>query len=310
MWGAGFRARQNEFMHHITATQSILVAAVCELSRIYKVLGSDQFQYMIDQLFCDLSGIARNLDGETIQTTEDMLLCAFSSADAAVAAATTMHRFVATHPQPALQNAPCLGLEIRIGTGTVLREGDRLCGEAVRWAQQASASCTPHRTLVSETTMQYLSRANKNRTHFMARWPTEEHLKFQSVFEYVGDEEDTTLAQEFLLPPARMEVLDIIHGRVVLTVDANRPVIRIGRLAENDLILNYPRVSRKHAKIENRRGKFSLVDTSSNGTYVTIGDLDAIHVIRDEIPLIGKGIISPGRKATSSSPGAIHFTVR
>jgi len=66
----------------------------------------------------------------------------------------------------------------------------------------------------------------------------------------------------------------------------------------------------KHARIENRQGKFVLVDTSSNGTYVKIGDLDVICVKHDEIPLIGKGIICPGRNASSSSPGAIHFTPR
>jgi pSer/pThr/pTyr-binding forkhead associated (FHA) protein len=95
-----------------------------------------------------------------------------------------------------------------------------------------------------------------------------------------------------------------------MTMDADCSVIRIGRLAENDLILSYPRVSRKHARIENRQGKFILVDTSTNGTYVKIGDLNTIHVLRDEIPLIGKGTISPGRNAASSSPGAIHFTIR
>jgi adenylate cyclase len=305
-----FSIQAKGFMHRITTTQSILVATICGFSRFRKMLGSDQFLSTMGQLFCHLNRIARNLDGEIVQTAEDKLMCAFASADAAVAAATMMHQFVASHPQPALQNASSIGLEVRIGTGTVLREGDHLSGDAVQWAMYGAASCTPHRTLISETTMQYLSRANKNRTHFLARWPTKEHLKFQSVFEYIGDEEDTTLAQDIVHTQAKMEALDIIHGPVVMTMDVNCPVIRIGRLAENDLILNYPRVSRKHAKIENRRGKFALVDTSSNGTYVTIGDLDTILVIRDEIPLIGKGIISPGRKAASSSPGAIHFTVR
>jgi adenylate cyclase len=304
------RSRQKEFMHRITTTQSILAATICGFSRFHKMPSSDQSLSTMGQLFCNLASIARNLDGEIVQTAEDQLMCAFASADAAVAAATMMHQFVAFHPQPALQNASGSGLEIRIGTGTVLREGDHLSGDAVQWAMYGAASCTPHRTLISETTMQYLSRANKNRTHFLARWPAKERLKFQSIFEYIGDEEDTTLAPDIMQTPVRMEVLDIIHGPVVMTMDENCPIIRIGRLAENDLILNYPRVSRKHAKIENRRGKFALVDTSSNGTYVTIGDLDTILVIRDEIPLIGKGIISPGRKAASSSPGAIHFTIR
>ena len=297
-------------MLRIAATQSILVVTVCDLPRIRKMLPCEQFRGMICELFCDLSGIARHLSGETAPIAEDKLMLSFSSADDAVAAAVMMHQFVATHPQPMLQEAPYLGLEIRIGTGTVLREDHRLSGDAVQWALHTATACAPHRTLLSDTTFQYLSTENKKRANVLKSRAASGCRKMQGVFEFVGDDACTTLAQELVHGPADMEVLDVVHGPVVLTMDADRPVITIGRLAENDLILSYPRVSRKHARIENRQGKFMLVDTSTNGTYVKIGDLNTIHVLRDEIPLIGKGTISPGRKAASSSPGAIHFTIR
>ena len=297
-------------MLRIAATQSILVVTVCDLTRLQRMLDREQFRIMIDGLFCDLSGIARHLGGDTAQTVEDKLILSFGAADDAVAAAVMMHQFVATHPQPRLKEAPYLGLYIRIGTGTVLREGGRLSGDAVQWAMHTAATCSPHRTLLSDTTYQYLSTKNKDRAHLLGRRASQGSHGLQKVFEFIGDDEGTTLAQELDYAPAASEVLDIIHGPVVMTINAERPVIRIGRLAENDLIISYPRVSRKHAKIEYRQGKFMLVDTSSNGTFVKIGDLEPIHVLRDEIPLIGKGTISPGRKAASSSPGAIHFTIR
>jgi adenylate cyclase len=298
------------FMLRTAATQSILVVTVCELSRIRKMLHRDQFRGVICELFCDLSHIARHLGGETAQTDEDKLMISFGSADAAVAAAVVIHQFAATHPQPLLPEAPYLGLEIRIGTGTVLRENNRLSGDAVQWAMHTAATCTPRRTLLSDTTYQYLSTEKKNWSYLLGCPAAQGDHKMQRMYEFLGDDAGITLAQELANSPTAMKVMDIVHGPVVMTIDADCPMIRIGRLAENDLILSYPRVSRKHAKIENRRGKFVLVDTSTNGTYVTIGDLDTIHVLRDEIPLIGKGTISPGRKAASSSPGAIHFAVR
>jgi adenylate cyclase len=297
-------------MLRIAATQSILVVTICELPRIRKILHGDQFRGMIAGLFCDLSGIARHLGGEPAPAAQDRLMLSFASADDAVAAAVMMHQFVATHPQSVLKEAPYLSLEIRIDTGTVLREDNRLSGDAVQWALDTAAACAPHRTLLSDTTYQYLSMENKKRASLLGRRVAASRHKMHSVYEFIGDDAGITLAQELVQAPSDREVLDIVHGPVVLTVDAARPVICIGRLAENDLILSYPRVSRKHAKIEIRQGKFILVDTSTNGTYVKIGDLDAIHVLKDEIPLIGKGTISPGRKAASSSPGAIHFTVR
>jgi hypothetical protein len=209
-----------------------------------------------------------------------------------------------------LPEAPYPGLHIRIGTGTVLREGDRLFGDAVQWAMHSAATCTPHRTLLSDTTYQYLSMENKGRAHFLEHRGAKDSQASQREYEFFRDDENTTLAQELANTPAGMAVMDIVHGPVVLTVDADHPVIRIGRLAANDLILSYPRVSRKHARVEHRQDRFVLVDTSSNGTYVKIGNLDTLHIFQNEIQLIGKGTISPGRKAASSSPGAIHFTVR
>jgi hypothetical protein len=43
---------------------------------------------------------------------------------------------------------------------------------------------------------------------------------------------------------------------------------------------------------------------------VKTGNLDAVCIKKDEIQLIGYGVISPGRQATSSSPGAIHYYLR
>jgi adenylate cyclase len=297
-------------MLRIAGTQSILAVTVCEHPRIRKIQLHDRARGMIGELFSELYGIARLLGGESAQTAEDKLILSFGSADDAVTAAAMMHQYAATHHQPLLQGQAFLGLHIRIGTGTVLREGDRLTGEAVQWALYSAATCTQHCTLVSETTYHYLSIENKCRAQLLCCRAAEAGHEKQSVYEFIGDDAGSTLAQELAHAPAAREALDIVHGAVVMTMNTDFRVIRIGRLAENDLILSYPRVSRKHAKIENRQGKFVLVDTSTNGTYVKIGNLDTIHVLRDEMPLIGKGTISPGRKAASSSPGAIHFTVR
>ncbi len=293
-----------------TATLSILVAKLIGRFSLCRLLGDEAARCLMSALIFDLTGIARNANGETMQKTEDKLVCTFVSADDAVVAAATMHQVIGSRPELMGDECRSLGLEIRISTGTVLREGNTLSGEPVDWAMNLDAMAQPGRILVSDTTVQYLSRPHKNLTRMAGRWPVAGHSGMQNVYEYIGYEEDITLAQEHQPAAKKMEMLDIIHGPVVVTMGAARPAIAIGRSAENDLILKYPRVSRKHARIENRQGKFVLVDTSFNGTYVKIGDLDVICVKHDEILLIGQGIICPGRKASSSSPGAIHFTLR
>jgi adenylate cyclase len=297
-------------MRRVTATRSIIVAKVIGRSMLCRLLGDDTARCVMRTLILGLTGIARNAHAESIQNTDDKLVCAFVAADDAVVAAARMHQFMGSRPELMWDARQSLGLDIRISTSTVLREGNWLSGETVNWAMNLNTTAKPYRTLVSDTTVQYLSRVHKDQTRLVGRWPAAGLCGMQSVFEYIGYEEDITLAIECQPATKKTEILDIIHGPIIVSMGPAHPVIAIGRSAENDLVLKYPRVSRKHARIENRQGKFVLVDTSANGTFVKIGDLDVICIKHDEIPLIGRGIICPGREASSSSPGAIHFTPR
>ena len=54
------------------------------------------------------------------------------------------------------------------------------------------------------------------------------------------------------------------------TVEVNdrRKNVIMGRAEDNDLVIKGNLISRIHAKVEMRRGKFILVDQSTNGTFV------------------------------------------
>ena len=81
-------------------------------------------------------------------------------------------------------------------------------------------------------------------------------------------------------------------------------------LADNDVVVNDNRVSRSHAKIEYRRGKFVLIDQSTNGTFVLFQGKKPIDIKRDEAPLLGTGIISLGREVNPDSPLSIHYSIK
>jgi adenylate cyclase len=74
-------------------------------------------------------------------------------------------------------------------------------------------------------------------------------------------------------------------------------------LIENDV------ASREHCHIEFRRGKYVLVDHSTNGTYVYLDDQTPIYLRREELPLQGHGYIGLGQTVTATAPWALHFTV-
>lgn len=105
-----------------------------------------------------------------------------------------------------------------------------------------------------------------------------------------------TAQEETTAPPAHTElfqhdpadnvseairVLDaflIVQGRQHAALD--RPIVRIGRRTDNDIVLDSPTVSRHHAQIRWRDAYFVLFDTSSHGRTFVNGERVQEHVLR------------------------------
>lgn len=110
---------------------------------------------------------------------------------------------------------------------------------------------------------------------------------------------------------AQPAVMDLRMGDYLIEINQTRPTVTMGRQEHNDLEVIDTRVSRSHARIEYRDGKFILIDHSTNGTFVVMnGKPQGINLRREEITLKGSGIITLGRKASQDSPKAIHFTLK
>jgi adenylate cyclase len=271
---------------------------------------ADQSSRGIRDLLEDLSGIARINNGELNQTFGTGLMCAFYSADDAVVAAATMHQVMDAHAPESWEAINSPGLRIRVDTGTVVRTNSQLFGDPVRSVILMQAMARPYQTLISETTRSYLSDLQQHQTRFVGSLQDDKRRTRLNVYEYVGGMEADTVILEHPNQLASAAAMDLTYGPIVLTLNAQRPRITIGRMPTNNLVLNYPRVSRYHATIERRDGKMILRDDSVNGTYVRISQLGMICLKCDEMQLYGQGVICPGRAAASSSPGAIHFATR
>jgi class 3 adenylate cyclase len=298
-------------MQESTLNRSVLFADIAGSSRIYEQLGDDRARRLIMTLLGEFSDVARKHNGESLRTYGDEMMCAFVSADDAVVAAATMHQVMDARSHSQKNDIELIGLYIRIDTGTVIRVGNKLFGDAVNSAAKMKTLAKPGQTLISETTLLYLTEENRQLTRPIGKLPIKGKSGTFDIFEYIHEEEDATLVMELPgLIKLSADVLELKHGDSRLIVDETRPSITIGRLPANDLVLKFAGVSRMHARIEHRRGKFVLVDASSNGTYVHMAEKDAVYLKHDELQLYGEGIICPGRSATANSPGAIHYAIR
>jgi hypothetical protein len=97
----------------------------------------------------------------------------------------------------------------------------------------------------------------------------------------------------------------IVGGRQHVPLD--RPVTTIGRRVENDIVLDDPSVSRRHAQIRWRQRYFVLYDVSGHGRASVNGMVTQEHVLRpgDVIALSDVLLVyGEGREALASSPPA------
>ena len=80
-----------------------------------------------------------------------------------------------------------------------------------------------------------------------------------------------------------------------------------GRSKQCDLVVNTDHASRCHARIEYRRGKFILIDQSTNGTFVTLANGKEVYLKREEMILWGDGIISIGSNKDKQHREQLYF---
>jgi len=111
-----------------------------------------------------------------------------------------------------------------------------------------------------------------------------------------------------MIPAASPARLRLRFRTTEIELSQSQPVATIGRGQQNDVVVPDEFTSRLHARIEYRRGKFVLLDQSTNGTFVLTQEGERVHVHKGELPLWGAGVISLGRSLSADSPEAIRFT--
>jgi len=106
------------------------------------------------------------------------------------------------------------------------------------------------------------------------------------------------------------ERLSLSYQGKEVTMQPAQRVMVVGRLAENDLVVDEKTVSRRHARIIFRNGKFILIDQSTNGTFVSPeGAQEVCLMNEEEFPLSGSGSIGLGTLTTSDSAKLIHYNL-
>jgi class 3 adenylate cyclase len=293
-------------MGRTTDILAILFADIAKSTHIYESLGDKDAKSLIDACITVLSEVTVKYQGTVIKTIGDEVMCTFPTADDAVEAAIEMHQTLDDTPFDENPN-----IYVGFQFGKVIREDGDVFGDAVNMASRMVAMAKQRQIITTEGTIKLLSKERQ----MAARCIDQTTVKGKSggirIFEVIWEEHDLTVmsttSQEIATAKSRLE---LTYQGQTIELDENRPSATLGRQQHNDVVVNDSRVSRSHARIEYNRGKFTLIDQSSNGTMVQIQDKKAILLKREEAQLQGSGIIGLGCKVTPESEAALHFSIK
>jgi adenylate cyclase len=292
-------------------TLAILFADIAKSTHLYETLGNKTAQSLIGACLSLLSRVTVLHNGTVVKTIGDEIMCTFPSANDAVEAAIAMNRDL---EQLTISNMPGISppnIYVGIQFGPVIREDEDVFGDAVNVAARMVAMAKQRQIITTDDTIAALSNEHKSSARIIDKTTVKGKSGEFNIYEVIWEQHDATVMVDESLDARKMESrMELKFQGLTIEVDQNRPSVTLGRQSHNDVVVNDERVSRTHARIEYRRGKFILIDQSTNGTFALIKGKKSITLRRDEASLLGSGIIGLGREVTNESPVAIHYSIR
>ena len=285
----------------------ILFADVVDSTRLYETIGNVEAKQIVEQALSRLSEIARKYGGEIVKYLGDEVLCRFGDPDKACSAAVEMQEATVSN-DPAKKT-----LKIKVGMdyGPVIVEANDVFGDTVNVAARMASIATTGQIIITQNLQDHLSPLNQEKGQIIDRVPVRGKAAPIDLISVVWESRDDVTkfaTRGFTTPNSAPETMILSVGSDNLTIGSNDSFV-IGRGANCNLAMTKATLaSRVHAKIVFKRGKFVLIDQSTNGTYVKTGSDDMLYLRREELQLWGHGVISLGSEFEGEEDQLIYYS--
>jgi adenylate cyclase len=287
---------------------TILFADVAGSTRLYEKIGDAKALEAIGRCLRELSSVAARFEGRVIKTLGDEIMVAFPAPEGALGAATEMQI-----ERRARNDASEARLEIRAGFhhGDVLERDGDLFGDTVNVAARMARLARTGQILTTGQTVERLPGYARSVVRLIDTLPIKGRQEALAVCEVVwhwGEGLTMLDVRESAVDVSAKELV-LEHSRGSFRMHAGLGGLVLGRDSSADIVLAHLKASRSHARIERRRDKFVLADTSTNGTFVHFDGDRELLLRREEIALRGAGAISCGASTASADAELIRFRI-
>ena len=286
---------------------AIVFADVVGSTQLYDKFGDTKASETVAHCLEIMKDATHQFNGTVIKTIGDEVMSTFETVDDAMGAAVMMQTRVTTETKE-----DGIPVTIRIGChyGPVVQEQNDIFGAAVHTANRMTSQAKAKQIVISGFTVEQMSPDLRKQTRQIDVATVRGRLDEVALYELVWQPEEATS----MLPTIEWESRDRRASKLLLNfrdstieVSDKRKSINLGRADDNDLVIKGNLISRIHAKIEMRRGKFVLVDQSTNGTFIQNVRGQETFVRRDTTELGEEGTIGLGRAEEPGSKLAIYY---
>lgn len=270
----------------------VLFADVSGSARLFQRLGDTEAVHAVERCLKRMNRSIEGYQGRTVKVAGDELLATFNSAEEACQAAIDMQQRIADLP-------PVSGLKLTIRIGlhagdTIEDASGQIAGDVVTTTARIVGLARRDQILASADLIaelpQYSSISSRAMPDLGTIPQNGEQIALNLV-EWISSSLGFTHGGLSVMPAPRLCIR--YRGKAYL-LDDKTPVLTLGRDISNKLLIADRKASRQHARIEQRNDGYYLVDTSTNGTYVSLRGKQEILVRRNDILLEGRGHICFG----------------
>ncbi|MDO9196928.1 adenylate/guanylate cyclase domain-containing protein [Rhodoferax sp.] len=285
----------------------------------FESLGNARATQAVTQITTWIAKIVESHGGRVVKMLGDGVLALFGDTRSAINAVVEMQR---THQKRMTQIPPANRMPIRIGvaSGDVEIMAGDCYGDAVNVAARLSDLSGPHQIWVNAAALDGANEADGVRFRLLGPISIRGRAEPCTVYQVDWQEDVTT---DFLTMQADLDPMrdgpqtDALGGQIELTwLDTKKTFksfelpIHIGRVRQAEFVVNDPRVSRTHARIDWRNGSVMLVDVSSYGCWVRFSGAGSDLLLRrEECVLHGRGEIALGSSFADLSAPTVSFSV-
>ena len=303
-----------------TVQTTVVFADLMGSTGVFESTGNAKATQLVTELTDWIGTVCVANGGRVVKTLGDGVLAVFPIGPGAISAVVEMQR----NHQRRLDKTPVpqqMPIRIGVASGPVEIVAGDCYGDAVNVAARLSDLSGPHQIWASHVAVdQYVKSTDGARFRPLGsiniRGRAEPCLVYQ--VEWKVEENSDFLTMQADLPTTPPDArADALGGQIELGWSNNLKAfnsfdlpIHIGRVRTVEFVVDDPRVSREHARIDWRNGSLTLTDISTYGSCVRFyGGGSDLLLRRNDCVLHGQGEIALGASFSDANVPIVKFSV-